>query len=198
MNLNSDLVINPETRLRIVVMGVSGAGKSVVGKQVASLAGLRFIEGDDFHSTISKEKLAKGIPLSDLDRAPWLEELSRHIREIENSGGQFVLACSALKRSYRDILRRGMPNLIFIQLNGKKDTIAARLSARLGHFASANILDSQFKDLENLEQDEIGISMRIEKPPEILSEEIVRYALNESSERLWSVCDSLSGVGLDG
>jgi gluconokinase len=198
MHLNFNLANSSEKRLRIVVMGVSGSGKSVVGKQVASLAGLSFIEGDDFHSSISKQKLAAGIPLSDHDRTPWLESLSFQMREIEMSGGQFVLACSALKRAYRDILRRAMPNLVFIHLTGHRDVIAERLSARLGHFASANILDSQFQDLENLDSDEIGIALRIEKSPEILAEDAIQYALNESSERLWRVGNVLGGDGLDG
>jgi gluconokinase len=155
-------------------MGVSGSGKSEIGKRLAARLGVMHIEGDDFHPAANVEKMRAGIPLSDQDRHGWLLNLQSQIRQAREQGRGLVLSCSALKRRYRNILRGGDPDLAFIHLDGPRDLIAARMQARRGHFMPAALLDSQFRDLEPLQPGEKGFRGDISLDPETLVNDILR------------------------
>ena len=139
----------------IVVMGVSGSGKSVVGAALAQRLRVPFADADDFHPSANIDKMRAGHPLDDSDRHPWLESLGVWLREHDLSGG--VMGCSALKRKYRDQLRHHNPRLEFLHLAGSRETIASRQASRPGHFMPSSLLTSQFATLEPLQPDEIGV-----------------------------------------
>lgn len=149
---------------RWVVMGVSGCGKSEVGRALSEALGVPFLEGDNFHSAANVAKMSAGTPLNDDDRAGWLLTLQEQIRNAGDSGIGMVLACSALKRRYRDVLRLGDPALRFAHLSGARELIEARMKARAGHYMPPSLLDSQFQTLEPLQADEAGIVLDIRKP----------------------------------
>jgi gluconokinase len=151
-----------------VVMGVSGCGKSEVGMRLAQALGAPFIEGDRFHPPANVRKMSAGIPLSDADREGWLALLRDELARGCAGGAAVVLACSALKRAYRDTLRASGCRLRFVHLTGARATIAARMAARAGHYMPASLLDSQLRDLEPLQADEAGIVLDIEEAPELL------------------------------
>jgi gluconokinase len=132
----------------IVLMGVSGVGKTSVGMLLAAALGGEFVEGDSYHPPANVEKMRRGIPLDDADRRPWLETLAREIGAWLEAGRTMVLACSALKRSYRAILRGGRQDVRFVHLKGSAALIRARLAARRGHYMPASLLDSQLAALE--------------------------------------------------
>lgn len=148
--------LNNTHRDLYVVMGVAGSGKTRIGTALARALGIAFVEGDDFHPAANVEKMSRGIPLTDEDRAGWLEALARCIREASASGTGLVITCSALKGSYRDVLRAGAPRgkLTFVFLRGPHALIAERLAARQGHFMPPALLDSQFAALEEPAPDE--------------------------------------------
>jgi gluconokinase len=131
----------------VVVMGVCGCGKTTVGKALAAALGWRFFDADDFHPPANIEKMAAGIPLTDVDRWPWLDRLAAEMGAIERAGGHAVLACSALRQAYRDRLAVA-GNVRFVHLRGDRATIAARVAARPGHYMPATLVDSQFAALE--------------------------------------------------
>ena len=131
----------------VVLMGVSGSGKTVVGQALAAELGWPFFDGDDFHPPANVAKMAAGIPLTDLDRAPWLDRLAAEMGAIERAGGSAVLACSALKAAYRDRLAIA-GDVRFVHLKGDRATIASRVAARTGHYMPAALVDSQFAALE--------------------------------------------------
>lgn len=159
--------------LRWVVMGVSGSGKSVIGAGLAARLGIRHVEGDAYHSPENIAKMTAGIPLDDKDRQGWLLVLQARLREAREQGQGLVLSCSALKRSYRDLLRAGDPGLVVVYLDGKRDVIAKRMGGRTGHFMPQALLESQFRDLEPPQKDERSIHLDIEKTPEELVEQVV-------------------------
>jgi gluconokinase len=132
----------------VVVMGVSGCGKTAVGSRLAQRLGARFIDADDLHPPANVEKMRAGIALDDADRAPWLALLNARLREAAAAGEPVVLACSALKQRYRDRLGAGVPALRFVHLAGSRELIAARLAARKHRYMPASLLDSQFAALE--------------------------------------------------
>ena len=132
----------------VIVMGVTGAGKTTVGRLLAEQLGWGFADADDFHPAANVEKMGRGIPLSDTDRIPWLERLRAEITRWVAEGRDVVLACSALKRSYRRVLDPGLPEVRFVYLKGTADLIANRLRSRKGHFAGESLLAGQFADLE--------------------------------------------------
>ena len=132
----------------IVIMGVSGSGKSTIGRSLAAELGWPFFEGDDFHSAANVEKMASGIALTDADRADWLAALAQLIRNLSGDGRSGVLACSALKQSYRETLGQSISNVQFIYLKGDYDLILKRLQARKGHYMRPELLKSQFEALE--------------------------------------------------
>jgi len=131
-----------------VVMGVSGSGKTVIGQSLARTLGVDFIDGDDYHPAENVRRMAAGIPLTDADRAGWLDALAARIRQSREAGTGLVVACSALKRSYRDILRTAAPDLRLVFLAGERALIGERLAARSGHYMPASLLDSQLATLE--------------------------------------------------
>jgi len=131
----------------LVVMGVTGAGKTTVGRLLAQELGWEFEEGDDFHSAANIERMRRGIPLSDEDRQPWLERLRGEIAKHDAERRNLVLACSALRKSYRTMLTVGA-GVKFVYLKGDAERIAERLKTRRGHFADEKILPAQFADLE--------------------------------------------------
>lgn len=141
-----------------VVMGVSGSGKSSVGAALAQRVGVPFAEGDDFHTDANIAQMAAGIPLDDDDRYPWLEAVGEWLSQHPDGG---VITCSALKRIYRDQLRRHCPGVEFLCLSGSPDLIGRRLADRTGHFMPAALLQSQFEALEPLGSDERGLTVDI-------------------------------------
>lgn len=149
-------------------MGVVGAGKTTVGLLLAQKLGWHFADADDFHSPENKNKISHGIPLTDADRTPWLTALRHRIEQWSAEGENVVLACSALKRTYRDELQTG--NVQFVYLKGGYELIATRLRGRHGHFATESILKSQLRDLEE-PADAIVVS--IDQPLDAIVEEII-------------------------
>ena len=144
----------------VLVLGVSGSGKTIVGKAVAELLGLPFVEGDDFHPAANVAKMSSGRALDDADREPWLRALADRIRHSAEAGQGLVVACSALKRAYRDGLRAaGGTRLWCLYLALDRDTAWERVSRRTGHFMPARLVDSQFEALEPLGTDEPGMTM---------------------------------------
>ena len=151
-------------------MGVTGAGKTTIGRLLAQQLGWEFTDADSFHSPASVEKIRQGIPLDDADRAPWLKSLRQAMEQWVAEGRNMVLACSALKKSYRHELYLGS-ELKFVYLKGSYDLIYQRLRARHGHFASEKILASQFAALE--EPDD-AVTVEIDQPAEAIVAEIRR------------------------
>ena len=132
----------------IIVMGVAGSGKTTVGRCLAETLGWPYCEGDDLHPTANLQKMAAGIPLTDADRLPWLRELRRRIEGCIAARENAVIACSALKESYREILAGGLDEVHFVHLTGSPELIRERLAHRTGHFMKAGMLDSQLAALE--------------------------------------------------
>ena len=157
----------------LIVMGVSGSGKSTVGALLAGRLGWALIEGDDLHPQANIDKMAHGIPLDDADRGPWLAAIGRRMDQWRAEGSRGVLTCSALKRAYRDTLAGGRPEACFIYLKGDKALIAERLARRLGHFMPPDLLDSQFAALEEPAPEERVLTIPIGPSPKQLVQEIV-------------------------
>ena len=132
----------------IILMGVAGAGKTTVGKRLAQSLGWRFVEGDDFHPLVNVAKMAAGTPLTDEDRAPWLERLRERVTELLAQGESAVLACSALKQSYRQLLTVDPARVRWVFLWAPREVIASRMVQRPGHFMPVSLLDSQLTTLE--------------------------------------------------
>lgn len=151
---------------RWVVMGVSGSGKSTIGNLLAMRLGIDYVEGDADHPPANIAKMSAGIPLDDDDRLGWLLVLQARLKQAKEEGRGMVLTCSALKRRYRDLLRAGDPDLVFVHLVGDYALLAERMQTRSKHFMPLKLLDSQFRDLEPLQPDERGIALSIELPPE--------------------------------
>ncbi|MGO4432271.1 gluconokinase, GntK/IdnK-type [Paenarthrobacter sp. RAF9] len=156
-------------RHHIVVMGVAGCGKSTIGAALAERIGAEFLDGDSLHPQANIDKMASGTPLNDDDRAPWLAEIGRRFPASDVS---LIIACSALKRSYRDIIRSADPSVVFVHLQGTRDLLNQRMNARPGHFMPASLLDSQLATLEPLQADEAGIVVDIAQPVEDMVDQI--------------------------
>lgn len=154
-------MIDASHKQHIVVMGVSGCGKTTIGALVARELGLPFTDGDSLHPVENIAKMAAGTPLDDADRAPWLEIVGR---ELASSANGLVVACSALKRSYRDAIRAQAPDAVFLHLDGSREVLGSRLEGRSGHFMPATLLDSQLATLEPLEADEAAVVIDISAP----------------------------------
>jgi gluconokinase len=150
--------------LVLVMTGVAGSGKSVVGRLVAADFGWPFADGDDLHSAENVAKMRAGRPLTDAERGPWLRQIARWIGEHSATGG--VIACSALRRAYRDLLRDGHPDVRFACLTARRDVLAARLADRPSHFMPASLLDSQLDAFEPLAPDEPGATFDTSGTPE--------------------------------
>ncbi len=154
-------------------MGVSGCGKSTVGALLARELGAGFLDGDSLHPAHNVEKMAAGIPLDDDDRRPWLEEIGRCFAAAE--GSSLVIACSALKRSYRNLIRIGAEDTRFIHLHGSVELLTARMASRPGHFMPPSLLASQLHTLEALEADEAGVILNIADTPDMLAAHAARW-----------------------
>jgi len=157
-----------------VMMGVSGSGKTTIARGVAEREGWRLVEGDSFHPAANVAKMHAGIPLTDEDRWPWLRAIAREIDAMLARGEPAVVACSALKHAYRDVLIGDRKDVLLVYLQGSKELIAGRLAARRGHFMPAALLDSQFDTLEEPGEDEHPIVVSIAPPPEAIIDEVVR------------------------
>jgi len=152
--------------MTVVVMGVSGAGKTTIGELLASRLNCRFLDADQFHPAANVEKMAAGAPLTDEDRWPWLQDLNRKLREEKTA----VLACSALKESYRNVLAQGLADCRFVHLRGSIELIRARLERRRHRYMPASLLESQFATLEAPAR---AIGIDIGQAPERCVEEIL-------------------------
>lgn len=157
----------------IVVMGVSGSGKSTVAAGLVEELGWEFAEGDDFHPRANVEKMRGGTPLDDDDRWPWLRRLADWIGEHEAAGTSVVVTCSALKRSYRDLLRDGHPSVWFAHVTADRELLRERVEHRSGHYMPSSLLDSQLATLEPLQDDEPGAAISGAGAPE----DVVRQLL---------------------
>ena len=160
--------------MQVVVMGVSGCGKSTIGKTLATALAANFIDGDDLHPASNIKKMSDGIPLNDDDRRPWLIDVGKALSANSNS----VIACSALKRSYRDLIREYAPDAKFLHLVGSKEILRARMNSRDGHFMKPEMLESQLATLENLQSDEAGGAYEISDSPQ----EIIRKFTSDFSK----------------
>ncbi|GIJ80454.1 gluconokinase [Micromonospora phaseoli] len=153
----------------VVVMGVSGAGKTTVARGVAALTGMTFAEADEFHSAANVTRMRAGVPLDDEARWPWLRALADWMAARHREGVSTVLACSALRRSYRDLLREGPPRVDFVHLDGPTEVIRERMSLRAGHYMPASLLDSQTATLEPLWPQEQGLVLDLQLPSDVLA-----------------------------
>jgi gluconokinase len=149
----------------IVVMGVSGSGKTTTGAALARRLRVPFADADDFHPAANVAKMSAGVPLDDTDREPWLAAIARWLAGHADGG---VVTCSALKRAFRDRLRAAAPNAYFVHLAGDAEVVAARVAARTGHFMPVGLVASQFAALEPLEPDEHGLVLDLGQPVEVL------------------------------
>ena len=159
----------------IVVMGVSGSGKTTVGRGIATAMGWEYAEGDDFHSAANVAKMTSGTPLTDEDRWPWLRAIGDWLDEHERAGRSAVVTCSALRRVYRDLLREGRDGVRFCHLSADADVIRSRLEHREGHYMPPSLLPSQLATLEPLQPDEPGVVVSTAPTPD----EIVQDALTK-------------------
>ena len=162
-----------ETPCALVLMGVSGSGKSTISDHLARRLGWRYEDGDRFHPASNVAKMSAGHPLTDEDRRPWLQAIADEIDRLAAAGERAVIACSALKRAYRNILVHGRNDVRIIFLDGTHDLIAARLAARKGHFMPPDLLASQFRTLERPGADERPITVSIDAPVEHIVDDIV-------------------------
>lgn len=156
---------------RIVVMGVSGCGKSSVGAALSQALGIPYRDGDDLHPAVNVAKMRAGEALTDADRWPWLDRVAQDLARL----APVIVGCSALRRAYRDRIRAGAGGpVLFVHLAGSREVIAARMAARSGHFMPASLLDSQFATLEPPGPDEAAITVDIDQPMDRLVAEILR------------------------
>lgn len=157
----------------VVVMGISGVGKSSVGRELAGRFGVAYADGDDLHSEANVATMAAGTPLTDDDRRPWLDEVGAWLEAHDASGG--VISCSALKRAYRDVLTGHAPRAVFLHLTGDHELIRSRMAGR-EHFMPSSLLESQEQTLEPLESDEHGWAVDITPlPAQIVDAFVMRY-----------------------
>lgn len=161
--------------MHIVVMGVSGSGKSTVGAALAARLGVEFEDGDDLHPPANVAKMRAGTPLTDEDRWPWLDAVGDWLA----SRPAGVIACSALRRVYRDRIRVRVPSAFVVHLAGDRETIAARQAARRGHFMPPSLVASQFATLEPLDADEAGVTLDVAQSVDALVDEAVRRVQDE-------------------
>jgi gluconokinase len=155
-------------------MGVSGSGKTTIARGVAQCLGWDLLEGDSFHPPANVEKMSHGIPLTDEDRWPWLRAIAGEIDRRSAAGKSVAVACSALKRAYRDILFGGRSGGVLVYLQGSPELIGARMAARKGHFMPPKLLESQFAALEPPGEDESPLTVSIEPKPDAIVETVVR------------------------
>jgi gluconokinase len=158
----------------VVVMGVSGSGKTTVATQAAEQLGWKYSEGDDFHPPANVEKMRAGHPLDDDDRWPWLRDIASWIGDREKLGESVVVTCSALKRAYRDLLADGHPSVVFCELVVPPEVLAERMAHRENHYMPASLLRSQLDTLQDLAPDERGFRVRVEGGEDRVLAEVLR------------------------
>jgi gluconokinase len=163
-----------KTPCALIVMGVSGSGKSTIAAKLAERLSWTFEDGDRFHPASNVAKMSAGQPLTDEDRWPWLQAIADEIDRVCVTGAHAVIACSALKRAYRDVLVHGRNDVRIVYLSGTQPLIADRLARRKGHFMPPGLLDSQFKTLEPPTADENPVTVSIDASVETIVEDIVR------------------------
>jgi gluconokinase len=164
----------------IVVMGVSGSGKSTVGAALAQRLRVPFADGDDFHPPANVAKMTAGEPLDDQDRFPWLEAIGEWLADNKDGG---VMSCSALKRNYRDQLRGHCPDVEFLHLSGSPEVIGKRQASRPGHFMPTSLLQSQFATLEPLDPDEHGITIDVDQNIDSIVDNYVALSATRTTEQ---------------
>ena len=172
-----------DTPRHIVVMGVSGTGKTTIGQAVAEQLDAVFVEGDQFHPRANVDKMAAGHPLDDDDRWPWLRTIGGWIDQREATGRSVVVTCSALKRSYRDLLREGRPSVWFAHVTADAAVIRERIEGRSGHYMPASLLDSQLATLEPLGPDEPGAEISGAGPPDAVVEDLLATLARDRAPR---------------
>lgn len=148
---------SPTPPVVVIVMGVSGSGKTTVAKGISTVLGWEFAEGDDFHGEANVTKMRSGAPLTDDDRWPWLRSIGEWITGKEAAGESAVVTCSALRRAYRDLLREGRPHVRFLHVEAPREVIQDRMEHRPGHYMPPSLLPSQLATLEPLQPDEPGV-----------------------------------------
>lgn len=170
--MNSTKATTELAHKHVIVMGVSSCGKSTVGKQLGESLGLVFRDGDDMHPAANIEKMSAGHALNDADRWPWLEAIGQWMQG-QTEGA--IVGCSALKRSYRDLIRTHAPDTVFVHLHGSYELLLERMQNRAGHFMPVSLLQSQFETLEELGEDEPGIVLDVAQNPAELTAEAAEY-----------------------
>lgn len=178
-----DVALRVTQPVVLVLMGVSGCGKSTVAGLLAGQLGWPFEEGDDLHPQVNKDKMAAGHPLADEDRWPWLEKVAAWVEERLDRGENGLVTCSALKRSYRDVINRRGSGVVFVYLAGSRETIGARLAARQGHYMPASLLDSQFADLEEPGPDEPEVRVDAGPLPRVIAQRVLDALEQTEKER---------------
>ena len=166
-------MVSPMAR-HIVVMGVAGSGKSTVARAVSAATGFRFAEADEFHSSRAVARMRAGVPLGDADREPWLRSLAAWIAARDAEGQSTVLACSALRRRYRDILISAAATVAFVHLDGPADLLRERVAQRADHYMPVSLVESQLDTLEPLRADEAGVVFEASRSPDDLVGAIIR------------------------
>ena len=163
----------------VVLMGVSGCGKSTVGRLLATMIGAGFLEGDDLHPPLNVERMAAAIPLTDDDRRDWLLALARRLANARTERRSLVVSCSALKRSYRDMLRGASEDVAFVHLHADPALLDARLSARADHFMPASLLASQLQTLEAPGPDEHAVAFDAALPPDWIAQQAAEWLADQ-------------------
>ena len=164
----------PDHPPQIVVMGVSGSGKTTAGEALGARLGLRYSDADGFHPQANVDKMAAGHPLTDDDRWPWLDRIGEWLDSYRETGA--IVSCSALRRVYRDRIRRHVPDAIFVHLAGPQLLVRERMQHRRDHFMPASLLQSQYDTLEQLEPDERGVILDLAQPVPAIVDAYVKWA----------------------
>lgn len=173
--------IPAQASMQVVLMGVSGSGKTTIGRLLADRLGWRFADADDYHPPKNVEKMAAGIALNDADRLPWLADLRAYLAELQAGGQSSVMACSALKSAYREQL--SFPFVRFFFLTGPKELIAGRIAKRAGHYMPESLLDSQFAALEEPAPEEGVLVVDIEHSPDQIVKTILAHLALDKPEK---------------
>ena len=174
--------LTSELPCALVIMGVSGSGKSPIGETLGQRLGWPYADGDSFHPPANVAKMKSGQPLTDEDRWPWLKAIAAEIERRRQLGEHIIIACSALKKAYRDILVHGRDDIRMVYLNGSQDLVADRIGHRKGHFMPPGLLDSQFATLEPPSADERPIVVSIDASVDLIVEHILQQLQSDQTD----------------